>query len=110
MHGGIKRQFNKRVHVCPPFFTEVSNQGCCTLWINSHWPGALSQVLQLFGWLAYAFLKPPLHHRQHCVVEKSGVLHDEGLLLWVLLASEAVVHMLYGHQDDLPEAFQQHHV
>lgn len=90
--------------------TQVSDQRRGTLRIDSNRPGALPQVLQLLGWPAHALLEPALHHRQHGVMEEAGVLHDEGLLLGILLAAEAVVHVLHRHQDDLPEALQQHHV
>lgn len=92
------------------FLAAVSDQGCRAFRIHSDWPGALPQVLQLLRRLADALLEPALHHGQHRVVQEGGVLHDEGLLLRVLLAAEAVVHVLHRHQDDLPEALQQHHV
>lgn len=86
------------------------DQGCSALRIDSDWPGALPQVLQLLRRLADALLEAALHHRQHRVVQEGGVLHDEGLLLRVLLAAEAVVHVLHRHQDDFPQALQKHHV
>lgn len=106
----ITTTVRKSVPFCPPSFAQVSDQRSSALWVDSNRPGALSQVLQLFGRLAHAFLEPPLHHRQHGVMQEGGVLHDEGLFLGVLLAAEAVVHVLHGYQDDLPEALQQHHV
>lgn len=95
---------------CHLSFITISDHRCGALRVDPNWPGALPQVLQLFGRLAHALLEPPLHHGQHGVVEEAGVLHDEGLLLGVLLAAQAVVHVLHGHQDDLPQALQQHHV
>lgn len=88
----------------------VSDQGCSAFRIDSHWPGALPQVLQLLGRLADALFEAALHHWQHRVVQEGCILHDEGLLLRVLLTAEAVVHVLHRDQDDLPEALQQHHV
>ena len=78
-------------------FLPVSDQGCSALRVDPHRPRALPQVLQLFGRLADALLKPPLDHRQHGVMEEGSVLQDEGLLLRVLLTAEAVVHVLHGH-------------
>ena len=72
--------------------------------------GALPQVLQLLGGLAHGLLEAQLHHGQHRVVQEGGVVHHKGLLLAVLLAAQAVVHVLHRHQDDLPQALQQHHV
>lgn len=88
----------------------MSDQRCGAVRVDPHLSCALPQVLQLLGWLANALLETALNHRQHGVVEKGDVLQDEGLLLWVLLTAEAVVHVLHGHQDDLPQTLQQHHV
>lgn len=94
----------------PQKFLSVSDHGCGALGVDSYRPRALPEVLQLLGRLPHALLKPPLNHRQHGVVEEGGILHDKGFLLRVLLTPEAVVYVLYGHQDDLPQALQQHHV
>lgn len=104
LSGGL---FSVRQHHHHP---HQSDQRRGAVRVDPHRPCALPQVLQLLGWLADALLEAALHHRQHGVVEKGDVQQDEGLLLRVLLAAEAVVHVLHGHQDDLPQTLQQHHV
>ncbi len=90
--------------------SSLLDDGHGALGVDPDSPRALPQILELFGWFPNSLLKPLLHNRKHRLMQERCVLQNKALFLGLLLAAQAVVHMLHRHQYDLPQALQKHHV